>query len=149
KMYLPHTTSIVDTVSETIPADTVQGCGECVLVVEDDDMVRQFVCRQLELLGYRVISAGSGPAAFSILQERADIDLLFTDVVMPGGMTGRMLADAARTLRPGLRVLYTSGYTENAIVHHGRLDQGISLLSKPYRRAELARKIRDVLLGAA
>src|SRR5690606_30592513 len=74
KMYLPHTTSIVDTVSETIPADTVQGCGECVLVVEDDDMVRQFVCRQLELLGYRVISAGSGPAAFSILQERADID---------------------------------------------------------------------------
>ena len=149
KMYLPYATSIDDPVSETVSADTAQGHGECVLVVEDDDMVRQFVCSQLELLGYRVMSAASGPAAFSILQERDDVDLLFTDVVMPGGMTGRMLADAARTLRPGLRVLYTSGYTENAIVHHGRLDQGVSLLSKPYRRAEFARKIRDALSGAA
>lgn len=149
KMYLPHAPQSEDCAAEIVPDDTVQGRGECVLVVEDDDMVRQFVCSQLESLGYQIISAESGPAALEILQQHDHVDLLFTDVVMPGGMTGRELADIAQVLRPGLRVLYTSGYTENAIVHHGRLDHGVNLLSKPYRRAELARKIRNVLWGAA
>lgn len=149
RMYLPHAVDGKDTTPQAVSDDTVQGRGERVLVVEDDDMVRQFVCSQLERLGYRVISAENGPAALAILQARDDVDLLFTDVVMPGGMTGRVLANAAQILHPRLRVLYTSGYTENAIVHHGRLDEGVSLLSKPYRRAELARKIRDVLRGAA
>jgi len=79
------------------------------------------------------------------LRQSPDVDLLFTDVVMPGGMSGRDLGTAAQALRPSLRILYTSGYTENAIIHNGRLDPGVHLLSKPYRRRDLARKVRQVL----
>ncbi len=81
----------------------------------------------------------------AIVRQVDNIDLLFTDVIMPGGMNGRELAEAALAIKPKLKVLYTSGYTENAIVHQGRLDPGVQLLSKPYRRADLERKIRDVL----
>jgi PAS domain S-box-containing protein len=118
---------------------------EKILVVEDDPLVRRHVADQLEALGYRVLGVGSGPEALHVLREAADIDLLFTDVVMPGGMNGRDLADAADRLRPGLKVLFTSGYTEDAIVHHGRLDPGVQLLQKPYRRKDLAAKIHQVL----
>jgi CheY-like chemotaxis protein len=99
----------------------------------------------LRNLGYEVIEAENGVAAMGVITTRADIDLLFSDVVMPGGMNGRQLADAALAVRPGIRILFTSGYTENAIVHHGRLDQGVHLLTKPYRAIELARKIRKVI----
>jgi CheY-like chemotaxis protein len=92
-----------------------------------------------------VIEAADGPAAQAILRSGVAIDLLFTDVVMPGGMTGRKLAEEASRQRPGLRTLFTSGYTENSIVHQGRLDPGVQLLSKPYKKRDLARKIRDVL----
>ena len=92
-----------------------------------------------------MLEAADGPSALALIQQRDDIDLLFTDVVMPGGMDGRQLADAARGLRASLRVLYASGYTENAIVHHGRLDAGARLLSKPYGRSELDRAIRAAL----
>jgi PAS domain S-box-containing protein len=119
------------------------GGGELVLLVEDDPMVRSYAARQLEGLGYQVLIADDGEQALALLTQRADIDLLFTDVVMPGGMTGRQLADAARAHRPGLRVVFASGYSENAIIHHGRLDPGVLLLSKPYRRAELAAKLRQ------
>ena len=91
-----------------------------------------------------MIEAHSGAQALTILREGQAVDLLFTDVVMPG-MSGRQLADQATALRPGLKVLFTSGYTENAIVHHGRLDPGVDLLSKPYRRRDLAARIRRVL----
>jgi CheY-like chemotaxis protein len=120
-----------------------------VLLVEDDDLVRSYAHEQLRLLGYRVIVAGSGADALELLQRNESVDLLFTDVVMPGGISGPQLAERAVQLRPGLKVLYTSGYTENAIVHHGRLDPGVQLLSKPYRRAELARRLAMVLAGAA
>ena len=105
----------------------------------------QLACHELRALGYRVIDAASGAQALPLLDAEEPIDLLFTDVVMPGGMSGRQLADEARRRRPGLRVLYTSGYSENAIVHHGRLDTGVQLLPKPYRRADLARAIRQAL----
>ena len=118
---------------------------EHILVVEDDELVRSHVVSQLAGLGYRVTEASSGPAALHILSQGTDIDLLFTDVVMPGGVNGRQLAEQAMALCPGLKVLYTSGYTENAIVHHGRLDRGVHLLTKPYRRHELAAKVRKVL----
>ena len=119
--------------------------GERILLVEDDDLVRAHALRLLESLGYRVVTASNGPDALELLRKSVPCDLLFTDVIMPGGMTGPQLAEAARALRPGLPVLYTSGYTENAIVHHGRVDAGINLLHKPYRKRELAAKLHDVL----
>jgi len=101
----------------------------------------------MEDLGYTIIEAGSGAEALSILERGDKVDLLFTDVVMPGAVNGRQLADRARDLDSNLRVLFTSGYTENAIVHNGQLDAGTELLSKPYNRDQLAAKLRRVLDG--
>jgi CheY-like chemotaxis protein len=113
--------------------------------VEDDELVRRLARDQLTSLGYEVIEAANGPQALELIRGTRTIDLLFTDVVMPGGMSGRQLSEEASKVRPALKVLYTSGYAENAIVHHGRLDPGVQLLGKPYRRTELAKKIRDIL----
>jgi PAS domain S-box-containing protein len=123
----------------------VAGHGERILLVEDDDLVRAHAMHLLANLGYGVVAATNGPEALELLREGVACDLLFTDVIMPGGMTGPKLAEAAHELRPGLPVLYTSGYTENAIVHHGRVDPGVNLLHKPYRKPELAAKLRAVL----
>ncbi|WP_196358198.1 PAS domain S-box protein [Nodosilinea nodulosa] len=145
RLYLPKYLGTQAGFSEIVAMTTSAGGKERILLVEDDDLVRHYAQNQLEQLGYRVTVASSGPAALEILQQQPEIDLLFTDVVMPGGMSGRELGDTARRLRPELKVLYTSGYSEQAIVHHGRLAPGITLLSKPYRRADLAQKVRDVL----
>jgi PAS domain S-box-containing protein len=145
RLYLPRYLGAEGDFSEIMAITGTVGGDERILLVEDDDLVRSYVQNQLEQLGYRVTVASSGPAALEIIQQQHEIDLLFTDVVMPGGMSGRELGDAARRLRPDLKILYTSGYSEQAIVHHGRLDPGIKLLSKPYRRADLAQKVRDVL----
>ncbi|GAP36483.1 ATP-binding protein [Piscinibacter sakaiensis] len=118
---------------------------EAVLVVEDDPLVRQHVCAELRALGYQVHEAASGAAGLAQLERQPAVALLFTDVVMPGGLSGRDLADAARRLRPDLKLLFTSGYAENVIVHQGRLDPGVRLLPKPYRRAELAQAVREAL----
>lgn len=115
------------------------------LVVEDDPLVLSHAHDVLVGLGYRVTVANNGSAALAILREQSDFDLLFTDVVMPGEFNGRQLAEAALALHPTLKVLYTSGYSENAIVHHGRLDRGVHLLPKPYRSLDLARKVHAVL----
>ncbi|MDZ7670318.1 MAG: ATP-binding protein [Gammaproteobacteria bacterium] len=120
---------------------------ERILVVEDDDLVRKHVAAQLSRLGYDIKEAASAAAALEILDSGWTVDLLFTDVVMPGGMNGKQLADAALLRQPGLKVLFTSGYTVDAIVHQGRLDPGVHLLGKPYRRADLAAKVRQVLDG--
>lgn len=122
----------------------LQGGSESILVVEDDELVRQHVERQLRNFGYDVEVAANGADAMDLLRSR-EFDLLFTDIVMPGGMNGRQLADAAVALRPELKVLFTSGYTENAIMHQGRLDPGVHLLQKPYRRTELAAAVRKLL----
>ena len=145
RLYLPRYLGGEGDFSEIVPMIGAVGGNEWILLVEDDDLVRHYVQNQLEQLGYRVTAASSGPAALTIIQQQPEIDLLFTDVVMPGGMSGRELGDAARRLRPDLKILYTSGYSEHAIMHHGRLDAGVRLLSKPYRRADLAQKVRDVL----
>lgn len=128
-----------------VSKDALAGQGQLVLLVEDDELVRNFARRQVESLGYRVIEATNALEALRCLTGRPDIDLLFTDVVMPGGMSGRQLADAAQKIKPGLPVLYTSGYSEDEIVHQGRLDQGVILLSKPYLRLHLAEKLFQAL----
>jgi CheY-like chemotaxis protein len=99
----------------------------------------------LRELGYSVLAAGDGPAALDILAREAEIDLLFTDIGLPGGMNGRQLAEAAQAARPALKVVYTTGYARNAIVHGGVLDAGMELLPKPFSHAALAAKIRGVL----
>jgi len=123
--------------------------SETILVVEDSEGVLNFACSALEDLGYRVLVAGDGPEALRMLEIEPAIDLLFTDVVMPNGMSGRQLADLALKLRPELPVLFTTGYSRNAIVHQGRLDANVHLLSKPYTQRELAQKIHAVLDGGA
>lgn len=124
---------------------TVEGCSKHVLVVEDDDLVRDHVVQQVASLGYRVSEAPDGPSGLDIIRARADIDLLFTDIVMPGGMSGFHLASAAKHLRPSLRILFTSGHSEDSVNHSHRLDQSFELLQKPYRRRELAHRLRKVL----
>lgn len=107
--------------------------------------MRATAVEMLTELGYRVLKASDGQSALAVIQSGIPIDLLFTDVVMPGPVRSPELARQAKALSPDLEVLFTSGYTENAIVHGGRLDPGVQLLSKPYRREDLARKIRQLL----
>ncbi|UJW80740.1 ATP-binding protein [Hydrogenophaga sp. SL48] len=145
KLYLPRASGAAAVFATAEGEDSIVGGSETVLLVEDDDAVRQVALTALRSLGYTVIEANDGPSAMAVLEQRDDVQLLFTDIVMPGGMNGRALADAARRWRPDLKVLYTSGYTENAIVHQGRLDEGALLLSKPYRRIDLDRAVRTAL----
>jgi CheY-like chemotaxis protein len=148
RLYLPRAFETATAPRRAAAPLPMVGGSETVLLVEDDPMVRRYACDQLVALGYHVIEAHSGLQALTILREGQGVDLLFTDVVMPG-MSGRQLADQAMALRPDLKVLFTSGYTENAIVHHGRLDPGVHLLSKPYRREDLARRLREVMGSGA
>lgn len=145
KLYLLRAESTGNSVYDGHLAPQTDGGSENILLVEDDPLVRDHVTSQLKALGYQIHTAGNADEAHGILKLMSNIDLLFTDIVMPGTMNGRQLADLARQLRPGIKVLLTSGYTENAIVHHGRLDRGVHLLNKPYRRQELAAKVREVL----
>jgi PAS domain S-box-containing protein len=126
-------------------AVALEGGSETILVVEDDPLVRSYVATQLNGLGYTTLTAANAAEALEYIDGVKDFDLLFTDVIMPGSLNGRQLADEAVRRRPGLKVLYTSGYTENAIVHHGRLDPGVLLLAKPYRKSDLARMVRIAL----
>jgi PAS domain S-box-containing protein len=144
KMYLPSTDSEQE-LSYPPTELELTGGSESILLVEDDPMVRSYANKQLASMGYRVVEAANALTALDVLRGSEVFDLLFTDVVMPGGMSGRQLVDEALKVRPALKILYTSGYTENAIVHHGRLDPGVNLLPKPYRRKELAEKIRNAL----
>lgn len=123
----------------------VSGGNETILVVEDDPKVQATVVDMLHGLGYRVLQANNADKALAILHSGARVDLLFTDVIMPGTLRSTELAQQAKLLLPGIAILFTSGYPQNAIVHGGRLDAGVHLLSKPYRRAQLARKLRDLL----
>lgn len=136
--------------AKTTPvAGASRGGTESILVVEDDDMVRSFVVVLLCRLGYTVRYAASGAEALEVLDGEGTFDLLFTDIVMVGGMDGLQLAEAALIRQPGLKVLYTSGYLDETILHQGRLDAGSNLIGKPYRREDLAAKIRLVLEGKA
>jgi PAS domain S-box-containing protein len=144
KIYLPRSREREPAYTAPVTG-SLRGRSEVILVVEDDDMVRASAVGMLRDLGYTCIHASDGDSALAMLKQGVKIDLLFTDVIMPGTVKSRDLANLAQQLRPGLPVLFTSGYTENAIVHHGRLDEGVQLLSKPYSRDDLARKIRGLL----
>ena len=119
--------------------------AESILVVEDDDALRVYGVEVLSDLGYSVLAASNAAVALEIIDRGHPIDVLFTDVVMPGGMNGRQLADEAKRRRPGLKVLFTTGYTRNAIVHHGRLDPGVEMIGKPFTFQELGERIRTLL----
>jgi signal transduction histidine kinase/CheY-like chemotaxis protein len=148
KIYLPRTRRAQDAL-DSVDEQPVLGGNERILVVEDDEGVRAAVVDMLTDLGYQVQRAEHAQAALKLLEEGGKVDLLFTDVVMPGPISTRELARRAQQMHPGIKILYTSGYTQNAIVHHGKLDDDAFLLSKPYRKDELARKLRSVFAGTA
>jgi signal transduction histidine kinase/CheY-like chemotaxis protein/HAMP domain-containing protein len=143
RLYLPRAAAHSD--APIVEAPQLEGGSETILVVEDDALVCNFVVTQLHSLGYKTLTAADGNAALRLLDSSAAFDLLLTDVIMPGGINGKQLADTVVARRPTVKVLYTSGYAENAIVHHGRLDAGVLLLAKPYRKSDLARMVRAAL----
>jgi signal transduction histidine kinase/FixJ family two-component response regulator len=146
KLYLPRAME-AESADAKVEHGPIQGGTETILVVEDDAEVRTTVVEMVSELGYRVLKAVDAASALVVLQSGVPVDLLFTDVVMPGPVRSPELARQAKELQPDIEVLFTSGYTENAIVHGGRLDAGVQLLSKPYSREELARKLRQLLNG--
>jgi PAS domain S-box-containing protein len=150
EIYLPR---IEGEAEPTEPAIAKTGtpravAGETILIVEDEHGVRSHAADLLRELGYRVVEAGTGAAALELLAAHPDIALVLTDVGLPGGMNGRQLADTARRTRPDLKILFTTGYARDAIVHNGKLDADVVLLAKPFRFDELAAKVHDMLHGA-
>jgi CheY-like chemotaxis protein len=123
------------------------GDGQVVLVIDDEPTIRMLIAEVLADAGYSAIEASDGPAGLRVLQSSAKIDLLITDVGLPGGMNGRQVADAARTLRPDLKVLFITGYAENAVIGNGQLEKGTHLIAKPFEMERLARKIREMIQG--
>ena len=151
KIYLPRLTNAEEVSAapagkqaDVSPVPHAQN-GETILIVEDNEGVRDYAKEVLGELGYAVLEAGNANQALEVLARARRVDLLFTDVVLPGGANGRELANRARSAHPSLPVLYTTGYTRNAIVHQGRLDADVELLNKPYTQQDLARKVRDML----
>jgi hypothetical protein len=145
KLFLPQTAAAG---AEEAPADAAseRPTGrETILLVEDEEDVRQLACRVLDVLGYRILQAADGPSALAMLDQNPEIALLFTDVVLPGGMTGPEIARQAHVRRPKLKVLYTSGYTGNAVQHLEKVEGHVRLLSKPYAIDDLAQMVRAAL----
>ncbi len=151
RLYLPRPTGGARPapVAARAPVELPRGSAS-VLVVEDEPAVREIACAILGDLGYRVLEAADGEEALRVFgAHAAAVDLLLTDVVLPGPLRGRELAERLAAVRPEIRVLFMSGYTENSIVHHGRLDDGVQLIAKPFKREQLARKVAEVLGVAA
>ena len=122
------------------------GEGEVVLVIDDESLIRMLVAEVLTEAGYAVIEAPDGPAGLEVLESNVRIDLLITDVGLPGGMNGRQVADAARVSRPALKVLFITGYAENAVVGSGGgLGKGMFVVTKPFQMESLAEKVREII----
>jgi CheY-like chemotaxis protein len=145
ELRLPRAASVPR--SQALAIANIEGGAEAILIVEADALVRKYVITQVRSLGYRTLAAGNASEALSIMDQGEEINLLFTDVMMPGSINGRQLVFEALIRRPSLKVLYTSGYSESAMVRDGHLDAGALLLAKPYRKIELARMIRAALAG--
>lgn len=146
KIYLPRRMAegAEEAIAESPPIPEA-ATGEVILVVEDDPDVRAYSVESLRELGYRVLEAKDGPTALQVLAAHGPVDLIFSDVVLPGGMSGADVVARARELYPAMKALFTTGYSRNAIVHHGRLDKGVHLLPKPFSFEDLAVRVRDIL----
>lgn len=146
-IYLPRhlgEAEVLEPMAE-VAATPVGGHSETVLVVDDEPLVHMVAVDILEELGYTVLEASDGPSAMKIIKSGRHIDLLVTDVGLPGGMNGRQLADAARLLMPKLPVLFVTGYAENAVLNHGHLDRSMHVMTKPFEADALARRVRERL----
>jgi signal transduction histidine kinase/CheY-like chemotaxis protein len=146
RIYLPQAIGVAEPV-ELAGTSSVEGGRETILVVEDDHLVRTFVVGQIQSLGYSTLAAVNAAEALVVIDGPQEIHLLFTDMIMPGSMNGRQLAEQALQRRASLKILFTSGYSNETIIHHGHLDAGVLLLAKPYRKSDLARMIRAALVA--
>jgi signal transduction histidine kinase/PAS domain-containing protein len=146
-LYLPRYLGDLPLEESAAGGDVHSGAGEVVLVIDDEAMVRMLVVEVLNEAGYATLQAGDGPSGLTILESDAKIDLLITDVGLPGGMNGRQVADAARRTRPDLKVLFITGYAENAAVGNGLLDPGMAVITKPFAVSDLAAKISEMVAG--
>ncbi|RYY23407.1 MAG: PAS domain-containing sensor histidine kinase [Sphingomonadales bacterium] len=146
-LYLPRHAedAAIDEVAEFPTEISPAGDGEVVLVIDDEPTIRMLIAEILGESGYSVIEAPDGPSGLRLLESKARIDLLITDVGLPGGMNGRQVADAARENRPNLKVLFITGYAENAVIGRGRLDNGMFLITKPFQVEKLARRVREII----
>ncbi len=148
-LYLPrdHAVAEPDLPQANMAGGDVQGAGEVVLVIDDEATIRMLISEVLDEFGYASIEAADGPTGLKVLQSPAKIDLLITDVGLPGGINGRQVADAARLLRPELKILFITGYAENAVLGNGHLDPGMQVLTKPFGMDVLARRVRNLVEG--
>jgi signal transduction histidine kinase/ActR/RegA family two-component response regulator len=148
-LYLPRHNVDAEAEAYIDPTQAIEpsGDGEVVMVIDDEPTIRLLIAEVLGDGGYSAIEASDGPAGMRVLQSAAKIDLLITDVGLPGGMNGRQVADAARVLRPNLKVLFVTGYAENAVVGNGQLEKGMQIIAKPFAMDVLAKKIREMMEG--
>lgn len=145
-IYLPrHSSDVLAEEAELAAGEMPRATGETVLLVDDEPLVRMVASEALEELNYIVIEAADGASALKILESKRHIDLLITDVGLPGGINGRQVAEAARNRRPGLGVLFITGYAENAVLNHGHLDAGMHVLTKPFQMDVFARRVKDLI----
>jgi CheY-like chemotaxis protein len=149
RVYLPR--HVGEEGAESLPTQLTEAprarAGETVLIVDDDPAIRMLITEVLEELGYAAVEAGDGNSGLKVLQSNARIDLLITDVGLPGGMNGRQIADAARVARPDLKVLFITGYAENAVMRNGYLEPGMQIMIKPFTMEALAARIQDVIVA--
>ena len=146
-LYLPRFTGAVAEQETKAEEAIAVGDGEVVVVIDDEPLIRMLVVEALEENGYQVVDAGDGPSGLKVLETAPRVDLLITDVGLPGGMNGRQVADAARVQRPDLKVLFLTGYAENAVVGNGHLDPGMEVMTKPFVHAEFINKVRELIAG--
>ncbi|HEX3861090.1 MAG TPA: response regulator [Stellaceae bacterium] len=145
-VYLPrHMGAQDDAGSAEVSLAADPGRGETILVIDDEPTIRELIGEVLEGAGYIVLEAGDGPAGLQILRSHMPIDLLITDVGLPGGLNGRQIADAARVNRPALKVLFITGYAENAVVGNGHLEAGMQIITKPFNVATFVNKVREMV----
>jgi len=147
-LYLPrYTGEMEDEVEDSADAAPEAGLGETILVIDDEEPIRMLISEVLQEAGYRILEAGDGPAGLRILRTEVRIDLLITDVGLPGGFNGRQVADAARQTRPDLKVLFVTGYAENAAVGNGQFGPGMQVITKPFQMTALAQRVRAIIEG--